>query len=151
MLLLLPVCADAGAALALPEVDGWTCGEARVTELVSVGGVRGAWSEREYRTLSGMPLRAVLMTGSGPRATHFPKPGIEAGEGPLGSGSVCKTFEIAGRPTIAETHPILGVSLTVALDGGYLTVENASGIYTAEEIAGEAAVIIEQMHADSQL
>ena len=54
-------------AAALPEVDGWTCGPLRETQLDAVSGHQGQWLEREYRTANGVKFLAVWMEGAGPK------------------------------------------------------------------------------------
>lgn len=129
----------------LPDVPGWICGEQRTTNLDTVSGNQGAWLQRDYRAASGVPIRATLMTGKGPKMLRFPPEGIDANDGPLGSGCTYRTIEIDGRPAVVETHPVLGVSLLVNLGSGYLTLESGDYGLSAEDVVTAASALLAVM------
>lgn len=124
----------------LPDIEGWTCGEIRKTELDTVSGNRGNWLERDYRTASGLSLHAVWIDGSAVKGWDAGKKGIISNDGPLGSGAVYKTADVAGINAIFESHPITGASLSLKIGSGVLTLESKLG--EENEIINAAAAII---------
>lgn len=143
--LILSSCVFAQGAPNLPDVPGWICGELRTTNLDTVSGNQGVWSQRDYRAASGLPIRATLMTGKGPKMLRFPPMKVDANDGPLGSGCTYRTLEIGGHAAIVETHPVLGVSVVVSLDGGYLTLESGDYGVTAEDATAAASSLLAAM------
>lgn len=132
------------AEVQLPEIDGWTCGELRVTQLDSVTGNHGEWSMRRYSSSRGTFI-ATMMTGNGPKYLYIPSDDIAAGDGPLGSGASYETRIVYGRRAIAETHPLLGTSLTVALTGRTLVLESPQYGMSTDDLADAAAAVIQQL------
>jgi hypothetical protein len=114
----------------LPEIPGWQNGECRVTGLETVSGGHGFWAERSYRVPNGGAFKATLMTGKGPAFLYPPASGVSDGDGPLGEGAAYETFRIGDNEAILESHPILGISLSLCLPNGVLTLE--SGAYSME-------------------
>jgi hypothetical protein len=132
---------------ALPEIPGWQNGECRVTGLETVSGVHGFWAERSYRAPNGGAFKATLMTGKGPAFLYPPASGLSDGDGLLGEGATYETFQIGGNEAILESHPVLGLSLSLRLQNGVLTLE--SGAYGMEkkqivDAAETLAALIEQ-------
>ena len=136
----LPLRADAHASLGSPE--GWQCGELRSTEFSAVSGSQGFWLERSYRTPDGIPIEATLMTGKGPGALYVPPAGIDAAEGPLGSGGEYKTTMVGEHPALLERYPFRGVVLAVKTDAGTLTLESPSADLSDEDIVFAASALV---------
>ena len=116
--------ACASAQPTLPDVGGWMCGELRTVKLDTVSGSQGLWLERSYRTESGYPLKAILMSGKGLSVRSLPQEGRESGDGLMGSGCTYRTLSIGGRTAALERHPALGISLALFMDGAVLTIES---------------------------
>ncbi|MDR3331825.1 MAG: hypothetical protein LBT08_04285 [Synergistaceae bacterium] len=117
--------------LSLPEIKGWTSGELRETTLDTVSGNQGCWQERNYRTESGVNVRAILTSGAGPRFHGNISQSVDSSDGPFGSGSRYRTLSIEvgdGLPLLAalETHPLLGRSIAIKTPLGTLTMESDS-------------------------
>jgi hypothetical protein len=133
----------AGAAeLGCP--DGWACGELKTTRLDAVSGNQGFWSEREYRTGSGVSLRAILMGGKGSAMLNIPAPGLESADGLLGAGRTYKTLLAGGYPAVLERDQFLGLSLAVRTPGGTLTIETPSNL-SDDEIIELALALLSSM------
>ena len=132
-------------AAALPEVDGWTCGPLRETQLDAVSGHQGQWLEREYRTANGVKFLAVWMEGAGPKLW---KPVAEVGEGgETSGGESAEKISVAGHGAMLESRPVLGLSLVVKLGkDGVLTLESQSA--DRDELTRAAETLIEQMTAE---
>lgn len=132
-------------AAALPEIDGWTCGPLRETQLDAVSGHHGQWLEREYRTANGAKFLAVWMEGAGPALW---KPVTEVSEsGETSGGESAEKISVAGRDAMLESRPVLGLSLVVKLGkDGVLTLESQSA--DKDELARAAETLIEQMEAE---
>lgn len=132
-------------AATLPEVDGWTCGPLRETQLDAVSGHQGQWLEREYRTANGAKFLAVWIEGSGPKLW---KPVTEVGEsGETSGGESAEKISVAGRDAMLESRPVLGLSLIVKLGkDGVLTLESQSA--DRDELTRAAETLIEQMTAE---
>ena len=132
-------------AAALPEVDGWTCGPLRETQLDAVSGRQGQWLEREYRTANGVKFLAVWMEGAGPKLW---KPVTEVGEGgETSGGESAEKISVAGHGAMLESRPVLGLSLVVKLGkDGVLTLESQSAV--RDELTRAAETLIEQMTAE---
>lgn len=131
-------------AAELPEVDGWTCGPMRETQLDAVSGNHGQWLEREYRTANGAKFLAVWMEGAGPALW---KPVTEVGENcETSGGESAEKISVAGYDAILESRPVLGLSLVVKLGkDGVLTLESQSA--DKDELARAAETLIGQMKA----
>ena len=132
-------------AAALPEVEGWTCGRRRETQLDAVSGHQGQWLEREYRTANGVKFLAVWMEGAGPKLW---KPVTEVGEGgETSGGESAEKISVAGRDAMLESRPVLGLSLVVKLGkDGVLTLESQSA--DRDELTRAAETLVEQMEAE---
>ena len=130
----------AAAQTKLPDIQGWSAGEARETKLETVSGYQGTWIERDYRTVSGVPFHAVWIDGSGPKGWTTGKRNITANDGAIGSGAQYKTLSAAGYEAILETHPITGLALSVRMKEGVLTLESL--IASEEEAIAAAEAII---------
>ena len=132
-------------AAALPEVEGWTCGPLRETQLDAVSGYQGQWLEREYRTANGAKFLAVWMEGAGPKLW---KPVTEVGEGgETSGGESAEKISVAGRDAMLESRPVLGLSLVVKLGkDGVLTLESQSA--DRDELTRAAETLVEQMEAE---
>ncbi len=132
-------------AAALPEIDGWTCGPLRETQLDAVSGHHGQWLEREYRTANGAKFLAVWMEGAGPALW---KSVTEVGEnGEASGGESAEKISVAGRDAMLEIRPVLGLSLVVKLGkDGVLTLESQSA--DRDELARAAETLIVQMEAE---
>lgn len=132
-------------AATLPEIDGWTCGPLRETQLDAVSGHHGQWLEREYRTATGAKFLAVWMEGAGPSLW---KPVTEVGEsGETSGGESAEKISVAGRDAMLESRPVLGLSLVVKLvKDGVLTLESQSA--DRDELARAAETLIAQMEAE---
>lgn len=108
----------------LPEISGWTCGEARVTQLDTISGNKGTWTERDYRTPNGTSFHSVLIEGSGAKGWNIPE-SVSADDGMLGSGATYKTVTAAGHKAVFEHHPVTGSSLAVSTGpASVLTLES---------------------------
>ncbi len=143
--LVLSTCVLAQGMPNLPDVPGWICGELRTTNLDTVSGNQGVWLQRDYRAVSGLPIRATLMVGKGPKMLRFPPMNVDVNDGPLGSGCTYRTFEIGGHAAIVETHPVLGVSVIVNMDGGYLTLESSDYGVSGEDVVAAATSLLSSM------
>lgn len=134
-------------AASLPEIDGWTCGPLRETQLDAVSGHQGQWLEREYRTANGAKFLAIWMEGAGPKLW---KPVTEIGKGgETSGGESAEKISVAGRDAMLESRPVLGLSLVVKLGSdGVLTLESQSA--GKDELARAAEALIEQMEAEEQ-
>ena len=132
-------------AAALPEVEGWTCGPLRETQLDAVSGYQGQWLEREYRTANGAKFLAVWMEGAGPKLW---KPVTEVGEGgETSGGESAEKISVAGRDAMLESRPVLGLSLVVKLGkDGVLTLESQSA--DRDELTRAAETLVEPMEAE---
>ena len=132
-------------AAALPEVEGWTCGPLRETQLDTVSGHQGQWLEREYRTANGAKFLAVWMEGAGPKLW---KPVTEVGEGgETSGGESAEKISVAGRDALLESRPVLGLSLVVKLGkDGVLTLESQSS--GKDELTRAAETLIKHMEAE---
>jgi len=122
--------AGAESAPELPEIEGWQCGELRTTELEAVSDNQGYWQERDYRTDSGVPIKATLLWGPGPRFYNQPPAGTSASAGQ----ATYEITQIGGFKSTIERDPALGYSVAVnAFDRGFsLTVECGPHIDSAE-------------------
>lgn len=138
--IILPCRTDASVTLGSPE--GWQCGELRSSEFAAVSGSQGFWLERSYRTSGGIPIEAVLMTGKGPGALYVPPAGVDAAEGPLGSGGEYKTLTVGGHPALLERYPFRGVVLAVKTEAGTLTLESPSAGLSDWDIVSAAGVLL---------
>lgn len=138
-------CRQAEAA-ALPDLVGWHLSDIQTIVLDTVSGNQGTWTIRAYRSAQGT-AQATLMEGKGISAfTAHPSISTEK-DGPLGSGASYRAFMLGNRPAVAEHHPVLGLSLSLALPHGVLTLE--SGNYGLDEedlisLAKEIAAQIQQ-------
>ncbi len=132
-------------AATLPEIDGWTCGPLRETQLDAVSGHHGQWLEREYRTANGAKFLAVWMEGAGPSLWQ---PVTEVGEsGETSGGESAEKISVAGRDAMLESRPVLGLSLVVKLvKDGVLTLESQSA--DRDELVRAAETLIAQMEAE---
>ena len=136
------IVASQAFAATLPEVEGWTCGPLRETQLDAVSGHQGQWLKREYRTANGAKFLAVWMEGAGPKLW---KPVTEVGEGgETSGGESAEKISVAGRDAMLESRPVLGLSLVVKLGkDGVLTLESQSA--GKDELTRAAETLIEQM------
>jgi len=138
----------AWAAPGLPDIEGWTNGKARVTELQTDFKNRGRWIERDYRTDGGVLVHAVWMEGSGERGWNVADGDISADDGPLGSGAVYRTIRAAGEKAILERHPVMGCSIAARVGTlGVLTLESKSA--TDEEMIQVAETLILKIKSDT--
>ena len=110
-LIFIMAAASAGAenVPALPDINGWQCGEIRNTELEAVSGNQGYWQERDYRTDGGVPFKATLLWGSGPKFYNQPSAGTIAGAGQ----ATYEIVQIGGFKSTIERDPVLGYSVAV--------------------------------------
>lgn len=108
----------------LPEISGWQNGESKAVGLDTVSGNHGFWVERVYRTAEGGAFKATRMGGKGPAFLYPPASGLSRDDGPVGAGATYETFEVSGYPAILESHPTLGLSLTLRMPDGVLTLES---------------------------
>lgn len=134
----------ASAYLGLPTVGGWMCGDLKTVKLDTVSGNQGVWLERSYRTESGTPFKAILMSGKGLAAhtIHSSDEGLTKSDGLMGAGSTYRTLCIDGRPAVLERHPELGVSLSVFIDGAVLTIESDRwGLSDGEAVSAAEEII----------
>ena len=121
-----------GAAFAegnsrLPEIKGWVNGQLRTTELATISGNKGSWLERNYRTNSGSPLRAIWVDGAAAKG-WLPSAEISRG-GEISGGETAKNVMIGAQKAVLEYRPAVGFSLIISLKDGVLTLESM----TAEE------------------
>lgn len=144
-LTLLSFPASAQDAPGLPDVPGWGCSELRETRLNAVSSNQGTWFQRDYRTAASVTIRATLMTGKGPGMLRFPPENPGSNDGPLGSGCTYRTLEIGGREAVVETHPLLGVSVFMSLDDGYLTLESGGYGFSENDVVPAAAALLGAM------
>ena len=114
----------------LPYIEEWRCGETRTSEFEAVSGNQGYWQERDYITDTGVPLKATLLWGPGPR--FFNQPPADT-SGSAGQATYEITF-IGGFKSTVEHDPVLGYSVAVnAFDRRFsLTVECGPHIDRAE-------------------
>ena len=115
------VCVGAESVPALPEMEGWQCGEMRNVQLDAASGNQGYWQERDYRTDGGISLKATLLWGSGPKFYNQPPAGTSASAGRV----TYEIIQVGGNKTTIERDPVLGYSVAVnAFDKKFsLTVE----------------------------
>jgi hypothetical protein len=132
----------AGASGSLPEIAGWSCGELRSTEFDAVSGNQGSWQERDYRTPSGVRIKATLMAGKGPGKLRVPQAGTDSSDGAYGAGSSYRVLTIEGAGAILEIHPLLGHSLAADLGDATLTVESDSYGLDSDEFLEAAGIIL---------
>jgi hypothetical protein len=141
------------SALFLPDAaraelgcpDGWACGELKITRLDAVSGNQGFWFERDYRTGSGVSLKAAVMEGKGPAMLiNIPAPGFESADGLLGAGRTYKTLLAGGYPAILERDRFLGLSLAVCAPGVTLTIETPADI-SDDDIVELASALLSLM------
>ena len=139
-----PIAADAlEGASPLPDIEGWTCGDIRRTDLNTVSGNRGQWIERDYRTSAGVGFHAVWIEGSAVKRWAPGKKETVSNDGAIGSGAVYKTTNAAGIDAVFESHPITGTSLSLKIGGGVLTLE--SKIAEEKELIDAASAIIDKV------
>jgi hypothetical protein len=146
VVLALSVCE--AASLSLPEIGGWECGELRSTDFDAVSGNQGSWLERDYRTPSRVSIKAVLMVGKGPGELRAPPPGTNASTSVYGDGGTFRTFVMEGFPAILENRPILGLALSVHLDGATATFESDTFALAEDDFIEAASVIIQSITKD---
>ena len=105
----------------LPEIEGWQCGEMKTVQLDAASGNQGYWQERDYRTDGGIPIKATLLWGSGPRFYNQPPTGTSSSAG----RATYEIVSIGGFKSTIEFDPALGYSVAVnAFDRRFsLTVE----------------------------
>lgn len=134
---LLTGAAQRQAWAALPEIEGWACGELRVTTLDTVSGNKGSWEERSYRTPGGERYHAVWIEGAAEKGWQPADEAVNENEGLLPSGAIYKRVEIAGQKAVFEDQPIVGKSLTIKIaNRGTLTLETQNADETALLAAG---------------
>ncbi|MDR1482666.1 MAG: hypothetical protein LBI74_08585 [Synergistaceae bacterium] len=133
----------------LPEIDGWECGELRSTDFNAVSGNQGIWLERDYRSPSRVPIKAVLMAGKGPGELGALQPGIDASTALYGDGGTFRTLVTEGFPSILENRPILGLSLSVNLGGATATFESSAFALAEDDFIEAASVIIRSIKENS--
>jgi hypothetical protein len=136
---------SAGAARAdvtLGRPEGWKCGELRVIQLDTVSGNQGFWLERDYRTAAGVSFKATLMGGKGPAMHNMPAPGLDAIDGPLGSGATYKTFTVGEYHALLERNPTNGPALTVKAGDMVLTLDGAHTDVSDEELIASARTLL---------
>ena len=131
--------AEAESVPGLPEIEGWQCGELRTAQLEAVSGNQGYWQERDYRTNSGVPLKATLLCGAGPRFYNQPPSGTSASAGQ----ATYEITQVGGFKSTIERDPVLGYSVAVnAFDRGFsLTVECGPHIDRAELLRSVEALL----------
>ena len=123
----------------LPEMEGWQCGEMRSAQLDAVSGNQGYWQERDYKTDGGIPLKATLMWGPGPKFYNQPPSGTSA----VAGRSAYEIIQVGGFKTTMERDPILGYSVAVnAFDRKFtLTVECGPHIDRSELLRSVEALL----------
>ena len=114
-------CAEADTTPSLPDIEGWQCGETRSVQLDAVSGNKGYWQEKDYRTDGGIPLKATMLWGAGPKFYNQPPAGVSNSAGQ----ATYEIVSIGGCKSTIERDPILGYSVAVnAFEKGFsLTVE----------------------------
>lgn len=108
----------------LPEIPGWDNGELKIIKLDTVSGNQGLWQERTYKLPNGDSARAIFMAGKGPGFINPPPVGITSNDGLLGAGATYETTLLFGHLTIVESHPVLGVTVSIDTPQGTITLES---------------------------
>lgn len=107
-----------------PEISEWVNSAARVTQLDTVSGYKGSWTERTYRTPHGTLFYVTWMEGKGTdgwAAKEVTQTSDDDGQ--TSEVSIFKTIYICGFAAEYELRPMLGSSIVVKLPEGVLTVE----------------------------
>lgn len=139
-LLLAALHTSADAAAMLPEIQGWTNGELMRTELNAISGSKGCWFERDYRTPSGMPCHAVLMSGISGAAVNCKIDEMNNSE-----GEKAEAVSIEDIKAVIEYHPVLGFSLSAKINrNAQLTLEAKNA--DKQELINAAGEIIRQIN-----
>jgi hypothetical protein len=95
-----------------------------ITVLSRGEGQKESWIRREYRSPSGIKLRAEILEGKSFASWEIPERPEEGTDAPLGFGSTYRTLILDGETTVAiETHPMWGVSVTGKRGNSVITVE----------------------------
>jgi hypothetical protein len=105
--------AFSSGAVFLPDIPGWSAGEARTTQFDAKSGNYGFWQERDYRTPNGISLKAILTEGNGPKFYNQPPRGVSGDDLPVGDGASYEIVTIKGLKATVEKHPALGYSVAV--------------------------------------
>jgi hypothetical protein len=127
----------------LPEIGGWRCGELMSVPLDAASGNQGFWQERDYRTDGGLPLKAVLMYGTGPKFYNQPPADTSSKNG----ASTYEIIFVGGYKSSLEYDPALGYSVAVnAFERTFsLTVE--SGPFVAKgDVISAAERLLEEIY-----
>ncbi|MCX7827835.1 MAG: hypothetical protein N2315_01325 [Thermanaerothrix sp.] len=98
------------------------------------------WIRRDYRSPSGIKLRAEILKGKSFTAWEIPLRPEEGTDAPLGFGGTYVTLTLNGNATVAvETHPMWGVSVVGKREDSVVTVE------APLEARGEALELAEEL------
>lgn len=147
---LVALCATGTAASPLPDaLEEWRLASEDVTPLKTASEDLGRWTRRVYvRQAPKGYLEVNLMEGTGPGPLRADKnAGAEADSSAVQSADTdCTVLEAAGRKAVLERHPLLPLSLTVAVSpDATLTLESHST--NADELTHLATIAISELES----
>ncbi|MEG1602049.1 MAG: hypothetical protein RR340_00380 [Cloacibacillus sp.] len=139
--LLVAAAAVACGGQKLPDIQGWENGQIRTTELGAISGNKGTWYERSYRTIAGVPFRAIWVDGAAAKGWQPNEMSNNGGE--IWGGETSTNVTVGGEKAVLEYRPVVGYSLVLVRGDGVLTLE--SQVATEKDLTDAAETLLKNM------